>query len=163
MKITSVTPMVSKNHFGAIKKSQPKSLNTSYSEINLNNLPNYALINFGHSRKKVQNGDLTPYEIAGRMNPHAEISKEEHRKFKLSVAAEEFIEEENYLQALKTKIEIASICQTLGQTRDAYLLETTIRELYAALPKYQKEEAREAISHYNFDMARYIDKDTENM
>ncbi|MBQ7286446.1 MAG: hypothetical protein IJW73_01640, partial [Candidatus Gastranaerophilales bacterium] len=76
---------------------------------------------------------------------------------------EEFIEEENYLQALKTKIEIASICQTLGQTRDAYLLETTIRELYAALPKYQKEEAREAISHYNFDMARYIDKDTENM
>ena len=163
MKITSFTPMVSNNHFCTIKKSQPKSLNTSYSEINLNNLPNYALINFGYSRKKVQNGDLTPYEIAGRMNPHAEIPKEEHRKFNLSVAAEKFIEEENYLEALRTKVEIASICQELHQTRDAFLLETTIRELYAALPKYQREEAKEIISHYNFDMAKYIDKDTENM
>ena len=163
MKVTSITPLVARNNFSTFKKSQPKSLSANYSEINLNAQPNYALINFGYSRKKVQNGDLTPYEIAGRLNPHAEIPKEEHKKFKLSVAAEKFIEEENYLEALRTKVEIASICQELHQTRDAYLLETTIRELYAALPKYQREEAKEIISHYNFDMAKYIDKDTQNV
>jgi len=162
MKITSVTPLISRNNFAIQKCTKPrKEINeTSFGTTNLNNLPSYQLINFNaHSKRIVPNGDLSAYteyqgDISGKKPPEIE-----EYKFNLSMQAEEYISEENYLEAIRTKIAIAEICRAQGKQRDTHLLEQTTRELYVALPKYQKQEAKDIIALYNEDMAKYIDQD----
>lgn len=162
MKITNVTSLISRSNSVIKKSAKPfNEINGVDSGVtNLNNLPFYPLINFKAREKRVvPNGDLSAYndyqpDIAGKRPPEIE----EH-KFNLSMQAEEYISEENYLEAIRTKIAIAEICRTQGKQRDTYLLEQTTRDLYAALPKYQKKDAKDIIAKYNQDMAKYIDQD----
>jgi hypothetical protein len=114
--------------------------------------------NVSFGRYSYGKDDLEPYDLyKGPQPPDIEIDK-----FALSRQVENDIENENYLSAIEGKVEIAKICREQGKEKDAYLLEESIRKLYKELPKYQREEAREVLSDYNFDMAKYIDRDTQN-
>ena len=166
MKITNVTPLISKSTTAIQKCTKPRhEINeTKFSTTNLNNLPHYPLLNFeGYPKRHVQNGDLSAYDRFNEEFPGAIPPAVEQEKFRLSMRAEEQINDENYLEAIKTKITIADICRHQGNDRDAFLLEETTRQLYAALPKYQKEEARSVIAEYNEDMAKYIDEDIKRL
>jgi hypothetical protein len=113
--------------------------------------------NVSFGRYSYGQDDLAPYnEYEGPQPPDIEIDK-----FALTKQVKKDIEEENYLSAIEGKIEIAKICKEQGKDSDAYLLEESIRKLYKELPKYQRAEAKEVISDYNSDMAKYIDRDTQ--
>ncbi|MBQ8635655.1 hypothetical protein IJ425_05840 [bacterium] len=166
MKIANVTPLISKGTQVLQKCRKPHAeINEGkIATTNLNNLPHYPLLNFeGYRKRHVENGNLNGYERFGQEFPGATPPAIEQEKFRLSMRAEEQISDENYLEAIKTKITIADICRQQGNQRDTFLLEQTTRQLYAALPKYQKEEAKGIIAEYNEDMAKYIDEDIKNL
>ena len=99
--------------------------------------------------------DLSAYDdYCGPQPPQIEIEK-----YRISKAVDKYIEEENYLSAIKGKIKLASICKSQGKENDAFILEESIRRLYKDLPRYQRNEAKDIIRSYNHDMAEYIDED----
>ena len=99
--------------------------------------------------------DLSAYEnYDGPLPPDIEVEK-----YKRSVKVQEAIDEGRYLDAIQGKISLARIVRRQGKERDAFLLETSIRELYKCLPLSQKAQARNIISTYNIDMAAHIDED----
>ncbi len=117
-------------------------------------LAQFSKVNFG-GRYNYGRDDLSAYyEYDGPKPPQIEI-----KKYQISKEVDKFIEEEDYLSAIKGKIQLASICKEQGKDSDAYILEESVRRLYKDLPFYQKSEAKEVISDYNFDMAAYIDED----
>ena len=139
MRIAPISPVIRNNNF---KVNQLNSL-----------------ITFGYQKRNFKAGDLSSYYSFVRENPGAQVPSFEAAKYQLSVGVEEAIKEENYLEAIKGKIKIAQICKDHGQEKDAYMLEEGIRELYVALPKYQKEDAKKEIAEYNLLMAEYIEED----
>lgn len=103
------------------------------------------------------NDDLSEYDnYRGPQPPEIEI-----RKYRISCQVNNDINDENYLAAIKGKIELAQICHEQGKDSDAFLIEESIRKLYKDLPRYQKSEAKSAIQNYNYDMGKYIDQDIE--
>ena len=83
------------------------------------------------------------------------------RKYNLSKSIQQNIEEKDYLSAIRGKLTLAEICKTQHKEDDAYMPEESIRRLYKDLPKYQRNDAKSAISCYNPDMAQYIDEDIQ--
>ena len=117
----------------------------------LSQMPN---VNFG-SRYNYGNDDLSAYEdYVGAQPPEIEI-----RKYNISKKVDADIKNEDYLSAIKGKLELAKICRLQDKDDDAYNLEESIRRLYKDLPKYQRADAKEEIANYNEDMAYYIDED----
>lgn len=111
-------------------------------------------VSFG-GRYNYGSDDLSPYDdYDGPQPPLIEI-----RKYRISKAVQDYIKEEDYLSAIKGKLELASICRDQGKECDTFILEESIRRLYKDLPIYQREEAKDAIRAYNYDMAEYIDED----
>lgn len=139
MRIAPISPVIRNNNF---KVNQLNSL-----------------ITFGYQKRTVKSGDLSSYDSFVKEHPGAQVPQVEAHKYQLSLKVEEAIKEENYLEAIKTKIKIAQICKEQGHEKDAYILEEGIRELYVALPKYQKEDAKKEIAEYNLLMAEYIEED----
>ncbi len=137
MRIAAISPVVRNNNF---KVSNP-------------------LISFGYNKRSVEPGNLSAYDTFVKNHPGAQVPRVEGVKYQISLDVEDAIKEENYLQAIKLKIQIAKICKEQGNEKDAYMLEEGIRELYDALPKYQKEDAKTVIGEYNLLMAEYIDED----
>lgn len=86
----------------------------------------------------------------------------EIKKYDLSKDVQRHIENEDFLSAIKGKLELAQICKSQKKENDAFYLEESIRILYDGLPKYQKNEAKDAIRKYNYDMALYIDQDVND-
>lgn len=166
MKINSVglgvldsTPLKKKSEFSNLLASRNVASN---SVTELASLPTVAIasqfpnVNFG-AKRNYGSDDMSSYEnYYGPQPPAIEI-----KKYALSKQIAEYIENEDYLSAIKSKVDLASICREQGKDRDAFILEESIRKLYKDLPKYQKPEAKDAIRPYNNDMARYIDKDIE--
>ena len=117
-------------------------------------LAQFPKVSFG-SRYNYGSDDLSPYyDYEGPQPPEIEI-----KKYRISKAVDDFIADEDYLSAIKGKIQLASICKEQGKDSDAYILEESIRKLYKDLPRYQKNEAKDVIRVYNHDMAEYIDED----
>lgn len=117
-------------------------------------LAQFSKVNFG-SRYSYGDDDLSPYyEYDGPQPPQIEIEK-----YRISKAVDNFIKEEDYLSAIKGKIQLASICKNQGKDSDSYILEESVRRLYKDLPFYQRNEAKAVIRNYNHDMAAYIDED----
>lgn len=113
-------------------------------------------VNFS-SNYRGGNDDLSRYDKhSGDMIPDIEI-----KKYNISKDVQRHIENEDYLSAIKGKLELAYICKSQKKENDAFYLEESIRLLYDGLPKYQKNEAKDAIRKYNYDMALYIDEDIE--
>ena len=77
----------------------------------------------------------------------------------LTSIAEEAQNKREYLKVINYKLELAKICQSQDKKGDAFTLEEGIRKTYVMLSSADKEEAKEMISQYNSDMARYIDQD----
>ena len=97
--------------------------------------------------------DLGAYEYyTGPTPPEIEI-----RKYNLSKAIEMNINLEDYISAISGKISLAEICHSQGKERDAYMLECSIRDLYACLNDKDKAVAKNLIREYNKDMAKYIE------
>lgn len=120
----------------------------------LSQMPN---INF-KGRYNYGKDDLSDYNnYSGPQPPELEI-----KKYRISCKVDNAIAEDNYLEAIKGKLELAKICRWQGKERDTFILEESIRRLYKDLPRYQRGEAKSAIRPYNEDMANYIDKDILN-
>ena len=128
-------------------------LNNTPVSVVLAQMPN---VSFGAKHYNYGKDDFTPYdEYDGPTPPQIEMEK-----YRRSIQIQKDIDDENYLAAIRGKIELARICRSQGKEDDAYMLENSIRELYKDLPRYQREDAKSIISQYNHDMAKYIDKDT---
>ena len=110
------------------------------------------------SSRHYPNDDLSMYDkYNGDIIPDIEI-----KKYDISKDVKNHIENEDFLSAIKGKLELAQICKSQKKESDAFYLEESIRILYDGLPKYQKQEAKDAIRKYNYDMALYIDQDIED-
>ena len=94
MRIAPISPVIRNNNF---KVNQLNSL-----------------ITFGYSKRSVKPGDLSSYDSFVKEHPGAQVPQVEAHKCQLSLKVEEAIEEENYLEAIKTKIKIAQICKEQG-------------------------------------------------
>ena len=155
---SSVTPLKRSAEVGSnvvtnsiINKKASDSLPSLPTLSALSQMPN---VNFG-SRYNYGDDDLSPYSnYIGPQPPEIEI-----RKYNISKKVEADIRNEDYLSAIKGKLELAKICRLQDKEDDAYNLEESIRRLYKDLPKYQRPDAKEQIASYNEDMAYYIDED----
>lgn len=133
-----------------VKSPQDKAISVP-ANILLAQMPN---VSFG-GRYNYGRDDLSAYDdYEGPQPPQIEIEK-----YKISKAVDESIENEDYLSAIKGKVKLAFICKKQGKESDSYILEESIRRLYKDLPRYQREEAKNVIRDYNYDMAQYIDED----
>ena len=122
----------------------------------ISQMPN---VNFGAKKYNYGKDDFSPYDTyQGPTPPEIEL-----QKYRISRAVESYIEEDNYLEAIKGKLSLAKICQNQGKSGDAFILEESIRRLYKDLPRYQRNDAKAYISSYNSDMAKYIDQDIEKL
>lgn len=152
------TPLKKNSDFNKVFQQHSNNISTSeYATVPtvtvLAQLPN---VNFG-AKRNYGRDDLSLYDTySGPRPPEIEI-----KKYIITRQVDEHIEMEDYLSAIKGKIDLARICKSQGKDDDAFILEESIRRLYKDLPKYQKSEAKRAISTYNKDMAKYIDKDIE--
>lgn len=122
----------------------------------ISQMPN---VNFGAKKYNYGSDDLSPYNTySGPTPPEIEM-----KKYRLSVQIENYINEDNYLEAIKGKLALARICKSQGKDGDAFILEESIRRLYKDLPRYQRSDAKAQISTYNSDMAKYIDEDIKRI
>lgn len=115
------------------------------------------------SRYKYGKDDFSAYGEWTRNHPGGTPPDIEIGKYRASLKVQEYIDNEDYLSAIKGKLRLAEINKKQGNDEDAFLLEEGIRKLYKDLPKYQKEEAKVEISKYNSDMAKYIDEDIKKL
>ena len=115
----------------------------------LSQLPNISF------KRNYSGDDLSPYyDYTGSTPPEIEIEK-----FNISKEVQYSIDNEDYISAIQGKIELAKICHSQGEERDAYMLECSIRDLYSCLPSSNRSTAKGIIYKYNKDMAIYIDDD----
>ena len=120
----------------------------------LSQLPN---VSFTAKKRNYGRDNFDPYySYRGPQPPEIEM-----QKFNLSERIQQDIDDEDYLSAIKGKIILAKVCKSQDKEEDAFMLEESIRRLYKDLPKYQKQDAKDAIKEYNADMAKQIDKDIE--
>jgi len=138
---------------GAEMTSAPNKVSElpSFSTVSmLSQMPNVSFKGYNYKKD-----NLSAYDNYSGPTPPAI----EQKKYRISVQVQEDIENENYLAAIKGKIELAKICKSQGKESDAYILEESVRDLYSDLPKYQRNSAKSIIRSYNRDMADYIDDD----
>lgn len=164
MKITSVNSAVLAGSFSVPQNKNKQNIQaigvagincepqmSKVDSLVLHQMPN---INFS-GRYKYGRDDLSPYDnYVGPRPPQIELEK-----YYLSRQVDNDIANEDYLSAIKGKIELAQICKRQGCNKDSFMLEESIRKLYKDLPKYQRAEAKQAITDYNRDMGKYIDSD----
>lgn len=128
-----------------------KSLPSVKSISVLSQMPN---VSFG-AKRNYGKDSLSAYDnYSGPRPPEIEI-----KKYIITRQVAEYIENEDYLSAIKGKLRLAEICKKQGKDSDAFILEESVRKLYKDLPKYQRSEAKSEIADYNVDMATYIDRD----
>ena len=138
----------------ADNSKQIKTLSSYPTMLYVSQLPKH---NFSSSKNPIKE-DLSEYDkYNGDIIPDIEI-----KKYDISKDVQRHIENEDFLSAIKGKLELAQICKAQQKENDAFYLEESIRILYDSLPKYQKNEAKDAIRKYNYDMALYIDQDIED-
>lgn len=151
----SLKSFSSKNEVQAANQSPLKELSSIPTSKVLSQMGNVSFTshyNYGQD-------DFSPWSDWVRNNPGANPPMEEVAKYRASRQAQEYIDNEDYLSAIRVKLNIARRCYG----HDAFLLEESVRRLYRDLPKYQKAEAREMIADYNSDMAKYIEEDIKKM
>ena len=85
----------------------------------------------------------------------------EIKKYNISKDVQRYIENEDYLSAIKGKLKLAEICRSQKKKEDTFYLEDSIKRLYNELPKYQKNEAKDLIRTYSKDMVTHIDRDID--